>query len=229
MTVAVRSRRYRENLALVQRGRRYSIEEAVECLQRMKRPKFDPTVNLVLRLGIDPRKSEQLVRGSAALPRGLGVARRVIVFADGAEAEQARQAGADAVGGEDLVERIQGGWTDFDVAVAIPRMMKVVSRVGKVLGPQGKMPSPKAGTVTEDVATAVREFKAGRVEYRNDAGGNVHAPVGKLSFPKEHLVENIREFVEHIRGKRPAGTKGAFVRGATLSATMMPGIELEVG
>jgi large subunit ribosomal protein L1 len=181
---------------------------------------------LVLRLNIDPKKADQNIRGSIALPHGIGKSRSVVVFADGDDARAAQEAGADAVGAEDLVKRISDGWTAFDVAIALPRMMKHVGKLGKVLGPQGKMPSPKAGTVTEDVKTAVREFKAGKIEYRADAHGNVHVPVGKVTFAAPALLENIESFIEHVKASRPSSVKGAFIRNASLSATMSPGVAL---
>lgn len=224
-----RSKTYRENAGKLDRTKKIPTIQAVEALQSMKKPKFDQTVSLVLRLGIDAKKADQLIRGSVSLPHGLGKSRKVVVFADGDQAKIARDAGAIAVGAEDLVEKVQGGWADFDVAIALPRMMKLVSKLGKVLGPQGKMPSPKSGTVTDEIAVAVKEFMGGRVEYRNDAGGNLHIPVGKLSFPKENLAGNIDAFIEHIRAARPATVKGGFLLGATVSATMTPGVHLAVG
>ena len=190
--------------------------------------KSDETVELVVRLGIDPKKADQIVRGSLSLPHGIGKERRVVVFAEGAKAEEARAAGAAAVGSADLAEKVLGGWTDFDIAIAAPDMMKHVGKLGKVLGPQGKMPTPKAGTVTADVATAVREFKAGKIEFRNDDGGNVAAPMGKRSFSKDKLGQNIAAFIDHISTLRPATAKGTFLMKASISSTHSPGIPLKV-
>ena len=166
------------------------------------------------------------MRGSVSLPKGLGKTRKVIVFADGEEADDAKKMGADEIGGADLVQKIEGGWTDFDVVIAHPRMMKFVGKLGKILGPQGKMPSPKSGTVSEDIKNTVKEFKAGKVEFRSDKGGNVHAPVGKLSFKDEDLKENIIAFMEHIRQVKPPAVKGTFLVSAAISATMSPGVAL---
>ncbi len=218
-----RSKRYGDAAARIDRGRRYDASEAFELLKALPAAKFDESVDVVVKLGIDPRKSDQLVRGAVSLPKGLGKSVRVVVFAEGENADAARAAGADEVGSADLAEKIAGGWLDFDICIASPDMMKHVGKLGKVLGPQGKMPSPKSGTVTPDVANAVTEFKAGKVEFRTDAGGNVHAPLGKRSFPVEHLQENLRAFLSHLAGMRPAAVKGAFVKKVSVSTTMGPG------
>ena len=223
-----RSKRYRKEAARVAGDRRYGVLEAVALLKTMASTKFDQSVEVALKLSIDPKKSEQAIRGSVSLPKGIGKSRRVIVFADGEEARAAEEMEADAVGMEDLAKRIEGGWLEFDVAIAMPRTMKVISKLGKVLGPKGLMPSPKNGTVTEDVRTAVREFKAGKIEFRNDSAGNVQAAVGKLSFSEEDLRVNVEAFIEHIKSVRPATVKGSFVQGGSLSATMGPGIALAV-
>ena len=222
-----RGKRYEKAAKRVDPDRRYPLPEAVAILQSFEPAKFDETVNLAVRLGIDPKKTDQLVRGAVSLPRGLGRTVRVLVFAEGDLAAQAREAGADFVGSEDLAKKILGGWADFDIAIAHPDLMKVVGRLGKVLGPQGKMPSPKSGTVTPDVVRAVREFKAGKVEFRTDAGGNVHAPVGKRSFPADHLVENVTAILDHLRAARPAAVKGVFLSKVVLSSTMSPGVAVE--
>lgn len=221
-------KRYREAAGKVDRTRQYSVEEAVAILSGFPKGKSDETVELVVRLGIDPKKADQIVRGSLSLPHGIGKERRVVVFAEGAKAEEARAAGAAAVGSADLAEKVLGGWTDFDIAIAAPDMMKHVGKLGKVLGPQGKMPTPKAGTVTADVATAVREFKAGKIEFRNDDGGNVAAPMGKRSFSKDKLGQNIAAFIDHISTLRPATAKGTFLMKASVSSTHSPGIPLKV-
>ena len=181
----------------------------------------------MVKLGIDPRKSDQLVRGAVSLPKGLGKAVTVVVFAEGDKADAATEAGADHVGAADLAAKISGGWMDFDVVIASPDMMKHVGKLGRVLGPQGKMPSPKSGTVTPDVAKAVTEFKAGKVEFRTDTGGNVHAPLGKRSFPVEDLVSNLSAFLDHLMGMRPAAVKGNFMRKVSVSTTMGPGARIQ--
>jgi large subunit ribosomal protein L1 len=221
-----RSKRYKKLLEEFDKKRSYQLDEAIVILKRFNTTKFDQSVEIAIKLGIDPRKTEQTIRGSVSLPKGIGKSRKVIVFADGEEGRVAKEAGADEVGGEELVKKIQGGWVDFDVAIAIPRMMKFVGKLGKILGPMGKMPSPKSGTVTEDVETVVKEFKAGRIEYRTDSGGNVHGIVGKLSFPEEDLRENILTFIDHIKHSRPSAVKGQFITGVVLSSTMGPGVRL---
>ncbi|HVY62386.1 MAG TPA: 50S ribosomal protein L1 [Planctomycetota bacterium] len=207
---------------------KYPISEAVGILKKFDGCKFDETVEVSIKLGIDPKKPEQLIRGSFALPHGLGKEKKVIAFAEGPDAEACRQAGAAEVGTEDLAKKILDGWMDFDVAVAHPTTMKYVGKLGRVLGPQGKMPSPKSGTVTDNVAQAVKEFKGGKIEYRADASGNVQAPVGKKSFPQDKLADNVNAFIEHIQHSRPSSAKGAFLERATISATMSPGIDLAV-
>ena len=226
--MAKKGKRYRGALALREGGRLYEILEAIELLGKFPKGKFDETVEISLKLGIDPKKSDQMVRGSISLPNGIGKELRVVVFAEGEKAEEARSAGALEVGSADLAKKVQDGWMDFDVAVATPDMMKHVGRLGKILGPQGKMPSPKAGTVTMDVTTAVKEFKAGKIEFRNDEGGNVHAPMGKRSFSGGDLAENVNAFVARVGAMRPAATKGTFVMKAVLSSTHSPGIPLKV-
>jgi large subunit ribosomal protein L1 len=223
-----RSKRYQQSAGTVERGRVYPLDEAIRIVKGFTSPKFDETVEIALKLGIDPKKSDQMVRGAFSLPKGIGKERRVVVFADGDQADAAREAGAVEVGGEDLVAKIAGGWADFDVAIAVPRMMRFVGKLGKVLGPQGKMPSPKSGTVTDDVASAVGEFRAGKVEYRADSGANVHAPVGKKSFPDGDLGENINAFVEHIRSVKPAAAKGTYIQKVVISTSMNPGVMIAV-
>ena len=206
----------------------YTIEEAVKALKKMPQPKFDQSVELHLKLGIDSKQSEQNIRGAVSLPAGIGRSRKVVAFCPPDMAEAARKAGAIEVGAEDLVAKIQGGWMDFDVAVAHPSMMQKVSKLGRILGPQGKMPTPKAGTVGPDVGKLVAEFSAGKLEYRNDAGGNVHAIIGKMSFKEQDLVGNAMSLVEHIRRVKPASAKGQFFQKAVLSATMMPGLNVDL-
>ncbi len=227
--MAKRSKRFEAATKRVDRDKQYQPLEALELIKSLPAPKFDETVDVVVKLGVDPRKSDQLVRGAVSLPKGLGKSVRVIVFAEGDRAEAARQAGADFVGAEDLAERVLGGWMDFDIVIASPDMMKHVGKLGKVLGPQGKMPSPKSGTVTPDVAKAVQEFKAGKVEFRTDAGGNVHAPVGKRSFSAEDLLANLTAFLDHLGGMRPSAVKGTYIRKISVSTTMGPGAFISYG
>lgn len=203
-----------------------SLEEAVGKLAQYATTKFDQTVEIAIRLGIDPKQADQLVRGSLVLPNGIGKTQRVVVFAKGELADAAREAGADEVGQEDLAKRIKEGWTDFDACIAAPDMMGLVGPLGRVLGPRGLMPSPRAGTVTADVATVVKEYKAGKVEFRNDSTGIIHAMVGKLSFQPEKLIENIRAFIDHITRLKPNTVKGAYMKGITISATMSPGVKV---
>ena len=224
-----RSKRYQQAEARIDRSRQYQPVEALGLLKELPGAKFDETVDVVVKLGIDPRKTDQLVRGAVSLPQGLGKSVKVVVFAEGDKAEAAVAAGADEVGSAELAERIQGGWMDFDVVIASPDMMKHVGRLGRVLGPQGKMPSPKSGTVTPDVAQAVKDFKAGKVEFRTDSGGNVHAPLGKRSFSVERLEENLHAFLNHLTSLRPSAVKGTFVRKVSVSTTMGPGAWIAYG
>lgn len=213
---------------MVDPDKTYDVEAAVAILAKFPKAKFDETVEISVHLGIDPKKADQIVRGSLSLPHGIGKELKVVVFAEGAKAEEARQAGALAVGSADLAEKVLGGWTDFDVAIAAPDMMKHVGKLGKVLGPQGKMPTPKAGTVTTEIGAAVREFKAGKIEFRNDDGGTIAAPMGKRSFTAEKLRENMKAFLDHLNTMRPATVKGTYVLNAVISATMSPGVALKV-
>jgi large subunit ribosomal protein L1 len=221
------SKRYKQAAALFDRQTHYGLADAIDILKKMPIRKFDETVELSFRLGIDPRQADQLVRGTVVLPHGLGKSVSVAVFARGEPATAAEAAGADFVGAEDLVEKINGGWTDFDVAVATPDMMGQVGRLGRILGPRGLMPNPKSGTVTPDAARAVREAKAGRVEYRVDRTSNVHTPVGKASFDAQRLQENAQVLIDAIIRARPSATKGQYMRSVTLSTTMGPGIRLD--
>ena len=205
-----------------------ALADAVEALKSIPAGKFDATVELTMWLGIDPRQSDQALRGSISLPHGIGKSRSVIAFCDGDDVAAATEAGAVEAGADELVKKIQDGWTDFDIAVATPAMMKTVSRLGRVLGPQGKMPSPKAGTVVDDIPAAVREYAAGKVEYRNDAGGNLHVPVGKLSFDAPKLLENIEAFLAHVRRLRPNSVKGTYIRKVCLATTMSPSVQVAV-
>ena len=222
-----RSKRYNESLEKAPAAP-VPLAEAVRIIKSFGGTKFDATVELVMHLGIDPKQADQALRGSLSLPHGIGVARKVIAFCEGEDVDRAKEAGAIEAGSDELVQKIQDGWLDFDVAVATPPMMKVVSRLGRVLGPQGKMPSPKAGTVIDDIVGAVGEFVAGKVEYRNDDGGNLHVAVGKVSFEDTQLVENIDAFFGHIKRRRPTSTKGAYIKKVSLSATMSPAVQVAV-
>lgn len=219
------SKRYTELLAKVG-PEPLPMSEAVELVKQFGSVKFDQTVEIHMRLGVDPKQADQIVRGSVVLPHGIGRTQRVVVFAKGELAEAAAEAGADEVGQEDLAKKIKDGWTDFDACIASPDMMGLVGPLGRILGPRGLMPSPRAGTVTPNVADVVREYKAGKVEFRNDGGGNVHAVVGKLSFEPGKLQENIQAFIDHITGLKPAAVKGTYVRGIAICATMSPGIRI---
>jgi len=220
-------KRFREALKEVTQPL-YPLDEAVRLLKKMPQPKFDQTVELHLKLAIDSKQSDQNIRGAVSLPSGVGRTSRVIAFCPPEMVGDATKAGAVEAGADDLVAKVQGGWMDFDVAVAHPQMMQKVAKLGRVLGPQGKMPTPKAGTVGPDLAKLVAEFSAGKVEYRNDAGGNVHAIVGKMSFTEKALVENVVALVDHIRRVKPASAKGQFFQKAFLSATMMPGLPIDL-
>jgi large subunit ribosomal protein L1 len=219
------SKRYRELAAKVPASP-LALPEAVKLLKSFGGTKFDQTVEIHMRLGVDAKQADQLVRGSLVLPHGIGKNQRVVVFAKGAMADAAQAAGADEVGQEELAKRMQGGWMDFDVCIAAPDMMGIVGPLGRVLGPRGLMPSPRAGTVTPDVANAVREYKAGKVEFRNDNGGNIHAGVGRLSFDQQKLQDNIAAFIEYIHSLKPNSVKGHYVRGIAIAATMSPGIHV---
>ena len=220
-----KSKRY-ETLAEKVPAQPQELKKAVEIIKEFGGTKFDQSVEIHMRLGIDSKQADQLVRGSIVLPHGIGKAQRVVVFAKGDAAAAATEAGADEVGQEDLAKKIQDGWTDFDVCIASPDMMGVVGPLGRVLGPRGLMPSPRAGTVTPDVANTVKEYKAGKVEFRNDNGGNVHAVVGRLSFDAEKLYENIDAFINLISSMKPMAIKGTYIKGISIAATMSPGIRI---
>lgn len=222
-----RSKRYKNIKEKVDPLKSYPVEEAVEILKTGPKAKFDESVEMSFRLGVDPKHADQMVRGTVALPHGTGKSVRIAVFAVGEKAMEAKAAGADVVGAEDLGEKIKGGWTDFDVAVATPDMMKVVGQLGKVLGPKGLMPNPKAGTVTMDVTKAVKELKGGRIEFRVDKQSNLAASVGKLSFDKKNITENIRTFADAIVRAKPATAKGTYILTVTVSSTMGPGLKLD--
>jgi large subunit ribosomal protein L1 len=222
-----RSKRYRVAAEQVDRRKSYSLTDAVSTLKKLPPTKFDPTVTVSFRLGVDPKQSDQMVRGTCPLPHGSGKNVRVLVFAEGKAAKDASEAGAEFVGFKDMIQKVQGGFQDFDVAIATPVAMTEVRKLGKVLGPRGLMPNPKTGTVTDDTAKAVGEVKAGRVEFKLDKNGNVAVPVGKFSFAENALVENGTAVIEAVVRARPATAKGRFVEGMTLSATMSPGLHLD--
>ncbi len=218
---------YCKNLEQVDREKKYSLAEAVQVLSKLASAKFDETVDVAIRLGVDPKQGDQNVRGTVGLPHGTGKSVRVAVFAKGAKADEAKSAGADPVGGDDLVEKVFGGFTDFDKVVATPDMMAQVGKLGKILGPKGLMPNPKLGTVTMDVSKAVKELKAGKVEFRIDKAGIVHAAIGKKSFAAEQLKENATTLIDAVMKAKPAAAKGIYLRSITLSSTMGPGVKVD--
>ncbi len=222
-----RGKKYEDALKRFDRAHLHGPVEAVDLVKSLAPAKFDETVELAIRLGVDPRKADQIVRGTVSLPGGTGQVTRVAVFASGEKAQEARDAGADVVGADDLIERVQGGFLDFDVAIATPDLMGQVGKIARILGPRKLMPNPKTGTVTTDVGKAVAEFKGGRVEYRTDKAGNIHVPVGKVSFDRKAIMENIRAVLDEIQRAKPASAKGKYVRGVTISTTMGPGIRLD--
>ncbi len=220
-------KKYRAAAEQIERDRFYTVAEAVELAKRIAYAKFDETVELDMTLGVDPRKADQMVRGTVVLPHGLGKSKRVVVIASTPDKlQEAQEAGADETGGEDIVNRIKGGWLDFDALIATPDMMRAVGQLGKILGPRGLMPNPKTGTVTADVGRAVRETKAGKVEFRVDKTGVIHAPVGKVSFDPQLLAENAKSLIDAVMRAKPSAAKGKYVKNATLSSTMGPGIRL---
>ncbi|NLW17305.1 MAG: 50S ribosomal protein L1 [Firmicutes bacterium] len=221
-----RGKKYQEALKQFDRQELYDVREAIELVKQIASAKFDETVEAAVKLGVNPKHADQQVRGAVVLPHGTGRTVRVLVFAKDAKATEAQEAGADYVGAEDLIEKIQGGWLDFDVAIATPDMMSLVGRLGRILGPRGLMPNPRTGTVTMDVATAVRESKAGKIEYRVDRAGIVHAPIGKVSFPVEKLEENFQTLMDALIKAKPAAAKGQYVRSVTLASTMGPGVRV---
>ncbi len=222
-----RSKRYQEAAKLVTPGKSYSIREAITTMKSFPAPKFDATVTISFHLTVDPRKSDQMVRGSVSMPHGTGKNVRVLVFARGEAAKAAEEAGADYVGFEDLIAKIRDGFTDFDSAIATPEAMTEVRKVARILGPRGLMPNPKTGTVTDDTAKAVREVKAGRVDYKVDKNANISAAVGKISFDDEKLLDNVRAFIDSVVKARPSSAKGAYIQSATLSCAMCPGLSVD--
>lgn len=219
-------KKYAEAAKLIEKDKLYDPEEAVELVKKTASAKFNETVEVAVKLGVDPKHADQQVRGAVVLPHGTGKTKRVLVFAKGEKAKEAETAGADFVGAEDLVAQIQGGWTDFDVAVATPDMMGMVGKLGKILGPKGLMPNPKVGTVTLDITRALNEIKAGKIEYRTDKAGNIHAPLGKVSFDSDKLVGNFQTLLDTLIKVKPSAAKGQYVRSITLSTTMGPGVRI---
>jgi len=209
-------------------ARPYTVEDAMGTLKKVHFAKFNETIEVHMRLGVDPKHADQMVRGTVVLPHGLGKSKKVAVIPSGDKMKEAEQAGADVVGGDDLVEKIAGGWTDFDACIATPDIMRGVGRLGKVLGPRGLMPNPKTGTVTMDVAKAIKEVKAGKVEFRVDKTGIIHAPVGKIEFTKDQLAENAQTLIDSVLKARPAALKGKYVKRITIASTMSPGIDLDL-
>jgi large subunit ribosomal protein L1 len=217
------------SLEKVEKGKEYSLENAIQKVKELAYVKFDETVDIVFNLGVDPRKSEQMVRGTVVLPHGTGKTLRVLVFAKGEKELEAKQAGADFVGADDLVEKINKGWLDFDKVVATPDIMGVVGKLGKVLGPRGLMPNPKLGTVTFDVAKAVKEIKAGKVDYKTEKAGVVHVPIGKVSFDAKKLLDNAKAIIDSVTKAKPSTSKGRYLKGISISSTMGPGLRVDVG
>src|ERR1700704_1747733 len=219
-------KKYRQSATKVEH-RPYPLKEAIQLARDASFVKFDETLEIAMRLGVDPKHADQMVRGTVVLPHGLGTVSRVLVFATGDKVREAEEAGADVVGGDELAKRIEGGWMEFDSVVATPDMMRVVGRLGKVLGPRGLMPNPKAGTVTLDVAKAVQEIKAGKVEFRVDKTGIIHAPLGKMSFPAQNLIENTHALVDSVVKAKPSASKGRYLKSVTVSSTMGPGVTID--
>ena len=221
------SKRYKKAVELLDQDKQYNVTDAVSLLKQFPKPKFDETVELVFRLGVDPRHSDQVVRSTVVLPHGVGKTIKVLVFAQGENAQIAKDAGADYVGYEDLIDKVKGGWLDFDAAVTSPDCMRDVGKLGKILGPRGLMPTPKAGTVTQDVAAAVNELKAGKIEFKVDKAANVHVPVGKVSFSEDKILGNAKAVYDAIIKAKPASAKGLYIKSCTLTSTMNPGIKLD--
>lgn len=226
--MAKRGKKYQEAVKLIDREQLYAAEEALELVKKTATAKFDETVEVAFRLGVDPKKADQQIRGAVVLPNGTGKVQRVLVFAKGEKAKEAEAAGADYVGEEDYINKIQQGWFEFDVIVATPDMMGQVGKIGRVLGPKGLMPNPKTGTVTFEVEKAVKDIKAGKVEYRVDKAGNIHVPIGKVSFETEKLLENLNTIVDTIIKAKPAAAKGTYIKNISVSSTMGPGVRLNV-
>ncbi len=225
--MTTKTRRMTENAVKFDSQKKYQLLEAVTTAKSMANAKFDETVDIAVRLGVNPTKADQMIRGSVTLPKGTGKTRSIAVFAKGDKVKEAQDAGADFVGGDELVAKVQGGWLDFDVAVATPDMMGQVGKLGKTLGPRGLMPNPKSGTVTFDLARAIGEIKAGKVEFRVDKAGNIHAPIGKASFEAQNLFLNAKALIEQLQKMKPASVKGTYIKSVTVSATMGPGLKVD--
>jgi large subunit ribosomal protein L1 len=226
--MAKKGKKYQEQLKLIDRAQSYAAGQAIDLVKQASSAKFDETVEVAVKLGVDVKKADQQLRGAVVLPHGTGKTQRVLVFAKGEKAKEAEQAGADYVGDEDLINKISQGWFEFDVIVATPDMMGQVGKLGRVLGPKGLMPNPKTGTVTFDVARAVNEIKAGKIEYRTDKAGNIHAPIGKVSFDNEKLVENLATIIDTLQKSKPAASKGTYMKNVSISSTMGPGVKVDV-
>ncbi|WP_400164680.1 50S ribosomal protein L1 [Brevibacillus sp. TJ4] len=226
--MAKKGKKYQEAVKLIDKNKVYEVAEAVELVKKAATAKFDETVEAAFRLGVDPKRADQQIRGAVVLPHGTGKVQRVLVFAKGDKAKEAEAAGADYVGDADMIAKIQGGWFEFDVVVATPDMMGEVGKLGRVLGPKGLMPNPKTGTVTFDVTKAVNEIKAGKIEYRVDKAGNIHAPIGKVSFDADKLAENLAALTEALNRAKPAAAKGVYMKNVSISSTMGPGVRVAV-
>ncbi len=224
-----RGKRYNATLEKIDRDKLYPLEEAAELVKQAAYAKFDETIEFAARLNVDPKKADQQVRGTVVLPHGTGKSVKILVLTRGEKEKEAKEAGADFVGSDEFISKIKEGWTDFDVAIATPDIMSEVGKLGKILGPRGLMPNPKAGTVTFDVAKAVKDAKAGKIEFRVDKAGNIHAPIGKISFPTQHIVENARALLSELLRLKPAAAKGQYIKSITLSSTMGPGIRVDHG
>lgn len=227
--MAKQGKKFQEAAKLIDRTKQYDVAEAIELVKKAAPAKFDETVEVAVKLGVDVRKADQQLRGAVVLPHGTGKTQRVLVFAKGEKAKEAEAAGADFVGDEDLINKIQQGWFEFDVVVATPDMMGQVGKLGRVLGPKGLMPNPKTGTVTFDLERAVKEIKAGKIEYRTDKAGNIHAPIGKVSFDNEKLADNLATVIDTLQKAKPAAAKGTYMKNITVSSTMGPGVKVNLG
>ncbi|MBL7198503.1 MAG: 50S ribosomal protein L1 [Candidatus Omnitrophica bacterium] len=226
--MAKQSKKYKESIKLVDKNKIYNLEEAVSILKKMPQLKFEQSVELGIYLNVDPKKSDQLLRGTVVLPNGTGKTKRIAVFCKGEAEKEAKEAGADFIGGQELIDKVSGGWLEFDVAVSTPEMMRDLSKLGKILGPRGLMPSPKTGTVTNNIANAVKELKAGKVEFKTDKQGGIHLLIGKISFDTNKLIENIKTLLSAIKTSRPPTIKGNLIRSISISTTMSPGLKVSL-
>jgi len=221
-----RSKKYKKSVELVDKSKTYNINDAIAVLKQMPTQKFDQSVDMVIHLTVDPKKTDQMVRGTVVLPHGLGKSKKVAVFCQGESEREAKDAGADFIGGKELIDKVAGGWLDFDCAVSTPDMMRDLSKLGRILGPRGLMPSPKTGTVTKDVANAVKELKAGKIEFKADKQGGIAVSLGRISFSEDKLIDNIKFFVNALKQSKPSSAKGEFIKAASLSCTMSPGLRV---